>query len=577
MEKRWKIKAQGDAETVKKLSGELNISEMLANLLVQREIKTFDEAKKFFRPSMNDLHDPFLMKDMDKAVSRIQQAIRNKENILVYGDYDVDGTTAVALMYTFLSSFYDNVSFYIPDRYKEGYGISYTGIDFANDNDFKLVIALDCGIKANDKVDYAKQKGIDFIICDHHLPGEKIPDAVAVLDPKKPGCNYPYKELSGCGIGFKLAQAYSLRQAQDRLSSLQVIEELEQYLDLVVVSIAADIVPITGENRVLAYFGLRQINAAPRQGIKTLLELNNIKKELTITDIVFIISPRINAAGRIDSGRKAVELLISTDEAIAKESSLGINQHNLDRRDLDTTITAQALDMIARDEEMLKRKSTVVFNKDWHKGVVGIVASRLTEKYYRPTIVLTQSNGLISGSARSVKDFDVYEAINACSDLLEQFGGHKYAAGLALKPENLIAFSEKFELVVSSTIEERMLIPEVEIDARLEMKEINSKMLSVLNQFAPFGPGNMVPVFTSEKVIDKGYGRIVGTKHLKLDLLQPHDPRACFPAIAFGQEEKFPLITNKKSFNICYAIEENEFNGKVTLQLNVKDIKKESW
>ena len=560
------MKAQGDAGQVAGMAKELKISEQIATLLVQRGITTKEEAKKFFRPQLSDLHDPFLMKGMDKAVERIAKAIGNKENILVYGDYDVDGTTAVALMYTFLHSFYENVSFYIPDRYKEGYGISTTGIDFAEDNDMSLIIALDCGIKAVDKVAYAKQKGIDFIICDHHLPGDMIPAAVAVLDPKQPGCNYPYKELSGCGLGFKLAQAWAMKNSMP-------FEELEQYLDLVVVSIASDIVPITNENRVLAFFGLRQINTSPRQGIKTLLELNNVKKELSITDLVFIIGPRINAAGRIDSGRKSVELLIATNEEEAKESSIGINQHNLDRRDLDTTITAQALEMIAGDEAMLKRKSTVVFNKDWHKGVVGIVASRLTEKYYRPTIVLTQSNGVISGSARSVKDFDVYEAIHACADLLEQFGGHKYAAGLSLKPENLEAFTQKFEATVSSTIEEYMLTPEIEIDEKIELKDITPGLVNILKQFAPFGPGNMAPVFLSEEVYDRGFGRVVGAKHLKMDLVQTDSPTNFYPAIAFGQAENFELIKNKMPFNACFTIEENEFNGKVSLQLNVKDMK----
>ena len=569
MEKRWKIKAQADAGQVKQLSQQLNVSGIIANLLVQRGITNFEEAKKFFRPSLNDLHDPFLMKDMDKAVARIEKAIKNNENILVYGDYDVDGTTAVALMYTFISSFYKNVSFYIPDRYKEGYGISSAGIDFAHDNNVSLIIALDCGIKSIDKVEYAREKNIDFIICDHHLPGEKIPAAVAVLDPKRSDCPYPYKELPGCALGFKLAQAYAQK-------NFIPFEELEKYLDLLVVAIAADIVPITGENRILAYYGLKQINSAPRQGIKTLLELNNIKRELSITDIVFIIGPRINAAGRIDSGRKAVELLISEDADNAMESSVDINQHNLDRRDLDTTITAQALEMIASSEKMLKRKTTVVFHPAWHKGVVGIVASRLTEKYYRPTIVLTQSNGVISGSARSVKDFDVYEAINACSDLLEQFGGHKYAAGLSLKPENLNSFIEKFEIVVSSTIEEHMLTPEVEIDAKIELHEIDRKMLAVLKQFAPFGPGNMAPVFMTENASDKGYARIVGTNHLKLDILQNNNYQHSFSSIAFGLGEKYHSVANKNIFNVCYAIEENEYNGKISLQLNVKDIKAHS-
>ncbi len=566
MEKRWKIKEKSDEGVVNTLSGALNISPVLANLLAQRGVKTFEEAKQFFRPQLSDLHDPFLMKDMDKAVARIEKAIKNGEHILVYGDYDVDGTTAVALMYTFLSSFYDKVSFYIPDRYKEGYGISTAGIDFAHDNDLTLIIALDCGIKSVEKVEYAKTKGIDFIICDHHLPGEQIPDAAAVLDPKRADCTYPYKELSGCGLGFKLAQAYAQKNNIP-------FEALGSHLDLVVVSIASDIVPITGENRVLAFYGLKQINSSPRQGIKTLLELNNIKKELTITDLVFIIGPRINAAGRIDTGRKAVELLISSTPEVAMESSIGINKTNLDRKDLDVAITQQALEMIATDKIMLLRKTTVLFDPSWHKGVVGIVASRLTEKYYRPTIVLTESNGLITGSARSVKDYDVYEAINACSELLEQFGGHKYAAGLSLKPENLEAFSEKFEAYVNKTIEEHMLIPVIDIDEQIDLKDITPNMFNVLKQFAPFGPGNMAPVFVSEGVVDKGYAKVVGNNHLKMDLFQPSEPRASFSAIGFGLAQKYAVVSDKKPFSACYVVEENIFNGNVSLQLNVKDVK----
>ena len=566
MEKRWRIKEQADAEMIKNLSETLNVNSIVANILAQRGITNFDLAKKFFRPSLSDLHNPFLMKDMDKAVERIKRAIANKENVLVYGDYDVDGTSAVALVYEFLKKIYDKVDYYIPDRYKEGYGISTAGIDFAESNNFSLIIALDCGIKANAKIAYANKKKIDFIICDHHLPDEKIPEAVAVLDPKRKDCNYPYKELSGCGLGFKLVQGFA---EKNNIS----FEELEQYLDLVVISIASDIVPIIGENRLLAYFGLRQINSSPRQGIKTLLELNNVKRELNITDLVFIIGPRINAAGRIDSGKKSVELLISSNVEIARQASEEINKHNTDRRELDTDITAHALQMLDESPELQKRKTTVVFHSEWHKGVVGIVASRLTEKYYRPTIVLAQSNGMISGSARSVKDFDVYEAINACSDLLEQFGGHKYAAGLSLKPENLKPFIEKFEKVVSETIEEYMLTPEVEIDAEINFTDINPKMLSILKQLAPFGPGNMAPVFITKNVRDKGWTKIVGNNHLKMDLFQNENPSNSFSSIAFGQGEKFALLSKKIPFSVCYVIEENEFNGKTSLQLNVKDVK----
>jgi len=566
MEKRWKIKEPADAEAVKKLSESLNVNSIIANLLLQRGISDFDSAKKFFRPSLSDLHDPFLMEDMDKAVERIEQAIKNEENILVYGDYDVDGTSAVALVFSFLSSIYANVHFYIPDRYKEGYGISTTGIDFASENNFSLIIALDCGIKANDKITYAKEKKIDFIICDHHLPDEKIPDAVAVLDPKRPDCNYPYKELSGCGLGFKLVQAYAQKNNID-------FENLEQYLDLVVISIASDIVPITDENRTLAYFGLKQINTAPRQGIKTLLEINNVKRELTITDLVFIIGPRINAAGRVDSGSKAVELLISANPEIAKLASEEINKHNLDRRGLDTSTTEHALQMIDDNEELQRKKTTVVFHAEWHKGVVGIVASRLTEKYYRPTIVLTQSNGMISGSARSVKDFDVYEAISTCSDLLEQFGGHKFAAGLSLKPENLKPFTDKFEKVVSATITDEMLIPQVEIDMEIDFAEINPKMLGIIKHFGPFGPGNMAPVFVTKNVTDKGWAKIVGTNHLKMDVYKESNFQNSFSSIGFGLGEKLKIVSSKKIFSVCYTIEENIFNGKVSLQLNVKDVK----
>ena len=566
MEKRWKIKKPADAEAVKKLSESLNVNSIVANLLLQRGISDFDSAKKFFRPSLSDLHDPFLMKDMDKAVERIEHAIKNEENILVYGDYDVDGTSAVALVFSFFSSIYANIHFYIPDRYKEGYGISTAGIDFASENNFSLIIALDCGIKANDKITYAKEKKIDFIICDHHLPDEKIPDAVAVLDPKRPDCNYPFKELSGCGLGFKLVQAYAQKNNID-------FENLEQYLDLVVISIASDIVPITDENRTLAYFGLKQINTAPRQGIKTLLEINNVKRELTITDLVFIIGPRINAAGRVDSGSKAVELLISANPEIAKLVSEEINKHNLDRRGLDTGTTEHALQMIDNNEELQRKKTTVVFHAEWHKGVVGIVASRLTEKYYRPTIVLTQSNGMISGSARSVKDFDVYEAISTCSDLLEQFGGHKFAAGLSLKPENLKPFTDKFEKVVSATITDEMLIPQVEIDMEIDFSEINPKMLSIIKQFGPFGPGNMAPVFVTKNVTDKGWAKIVGTNHLKMDVYTGSNFQNSFSCIGFGLGEKLKIVSSKKVFSVCYTIEENIFNGKVSLQLNVKDVK----
>lgn len=566
MEKRWSLKSEGDEQVVTQLANELSIDKVLANLLVQRGVNTFDEAKKFFRPSLTDLHDPFLMKDMDKAITRLESAIKNQEKILVYGDYDVDGTTAVALVYSFIAQFHKQVEYYIPDRYAEGYGISFQGIDYASEQNFSLIIALDCGIKAIDKVEYASQKGIDFIICDHHRPGDSLPAAVAVLDPKRDDCKYPFDELCGCGVGFKLVQAYALKNNIP-------FEELEQFLDLTAISIASDLVPIVGENRILCYFGLEQLNKNPRKGIKAILDLANVKKEITMNELVFTVGPRINAAGRLESGRSAVALLVSDNHADAKESGQNINITNTERRTIDVTITQHALSMIDGNMEMIKRKSTVLFHPDWHKGVVGIVASRLTEKYYRPTIVLTESNGKATGSARSVKDFDVYDAIEACSDLLEQFGGHKYAAGLTLKVENVEAFQKRFEEIVSATIEEHMLVPEIEIDAELELSQITSKFYRILKQFSPFGPGNMSPVFITKHLVDKGYIRIVGSNHLKLDIQSALNPREGYPAIAFGQAEHFDALLRKQIFSACYAIDENTFNGNTTLQLNVKDIK----
>lgn len=569
MEKRWSIKPQADSSAINQLAKELNIDTVLANLLLQRGVSTFDEAKYFFRPSLENLHNPFLMKDMDKAIERIGKAVAAHEKILVYGDYDVDGTTAVALVYSFFKKHTSNqIDYYIPDRYSEGYGISFQGIDYAKENDFSLIIALDCGIKSIDKVDYANSFGIDFIICDHHRPGAELPNAVAILDPKREDCNYPFDELCGCGVGFKLVQAY----AQKNNLSFDVLTE---FLDLTAISIASDLVPIVGENRILCFYGLQQINKNPRRGIKAILTLANIKKEITINELVFTIGPRINAAGRIETGRNAVALLVSDNDGHANESGISINVTNTERRNLDVTITQHALDIIGNSIELQSRKSTVIYHPDWHKGVVGIVASRLTEKYYRPTIVLTESNGKATGSARSVKDFDVYDAIEACSDLLEQFGGHKYAAGLTLKIENIEAFQKRFEEVVSSTIEEHMLTPEVEIDAELELNQITPKFFNVLKQFAPFGPGNMAPVFMSKQLIDKGFVRIVGNNHLKFDIQSALNPRESFSAIAFGQANYFDALLNKKIFSACFAVEENVFNGSITLQLNVKDLKLE--
>lgn len=576
--KRWAIKPQGAPEKVRHISGELNIDAELANLLVQRGINTFEDARDFFRPSLDHLFDPFLMKDMDAAVNRIRQAIDRKERILVYGDYDVDGTSAVALVYTFLHSFHEDIGFYIPDRYNEGYGISFKSIDFAAETGVKLIIALDCGIKAVEKVAYASEKGIDFIICDHHRPGAELPVAVAVLDPKRADCNYPYKELSGCGIGFKLIQAYA------RMIEIP-FERLIQYLDLVVISIASDIVDITGENRILAFYGLKLINSRPRPGLEALLKFSAIRKndesnggcvfnrELTIADLVFLIGPRINAAGRIESGINSVKLLITNSHDEAKRVAEQINDYNTERKTLDTYATQQALLMIDGDQELKSARSTIIYHPEWHKGVIGIVASRLTEYYYRPTIVLTYSNGLITGSARSVRDFDIYEAIDSCSDLLEHFGGHKFAAGLSLLPENLVKFRERFESAVAARLEGIELVPEVEVDAVLSLNMINTRFYNILRQFAPFGPGNMAPLFVTNGVIDAGGSRVVGKNHLKLNVVHPSVSGGPVSAIAFQQGEHLNIIEKQIPFNICYHIEENEWNGSVNLQLNVKDIR----
>jgi len=569
-QKRWKQKPKADKALSKKLAESLGVNPVIGSLLVQRDIHTFEEAKTFFRPSFSHLHDPFLMKDMDKAIARIEYAIGNKEPILIFGDYDVDGTTAVSLVYSFLKNFSSKIEYYIPDRYKEGYGISTQGIDFAEDNGFKLIIALDCGIKSIDKIDYAKQKGIDFIICDHHRPGDELPDAVAVLDPKRADCTYPFDELSGCGIGFKLVQAFAINNKL--FSPEDIHDKMMEYLDLVAVSIAADLVPITGENRILAYFGLQQLNTKKREGFKAIIELSKVKKELTISDIVFSIAPRINAAGRLDSGNKAVELLVCATTELATDSGKGIDETNTERKSIDFLITQQAFAMIEDDVELQAGKSTVLFQQHWHKGVVGIVASRLTEKYYRPTIILTESNGMATGSARSVKDFDVYNAIESCSELLEQFGGHKYAAGLTLKVENVPAFQKKFEQVVSDTIKEEMLTPEIEIDSTIQLNELDAKFYRVVKQFAPFGPNNMNPVFLTTKVKHKLTLRKVGVNHLKMDVYQEGLEKS-FPAIAFGMGHYYDELMENDNFDICFAADENEWNGNVILQLNIKDIK----
>lgn len=561
---RWTIKPKPKQEDIDTLANALNVDSLVAQLLLQRGISTFEEAKHFFRPQLSDLHDPFLMKDMDIAVERIEEAIANGENILVYGDYDVDGTTAVALMSSYLLSYYPNVATYIPDRYDEGYGVSFKGIDFAEDNDFTLIVALDCGVKAIDKVAYAKEKGIDFIICDHHRPGTILPSAVAVLDPKREDCSYPYDELCGCGVGFKLIQALGSRKGE-------TIDDVIYYLDLVATAIGSDIVPITGENRILAYYGLQVINQQPRIGFKAIIDQIN-KKELTITDVVFIIAPRINAAGRMKHGQHAVNLLTETNMDQAIQFASEIEKFNTDRRGLDQEITIEALGQIQENEEQ-EGFTSVVYKDTWHKGVIGIVASRLTETYYRPTLVFTKSGDKLAASARSVRGFDVYNALEGCSDYIEQFGGHKYAAGLTLLEEQYNNFKHQFEKVVKETIDPQMLIPEITIDAVIELKDINPKLMRILKQFAPFGPGNMSPVFMAENLQDTGYAKGVGKEeaHLKLSVVQQDSHK--IDGIGFNMGDKLSLVTGRKPFNAVFSIDENEWQGNVSLQLKLKDIK----
>jgi single-stranded-DNA-specific exonuclease len=567
MKKRWNVKAAAPADKVRHLSEAINVDPVIANLLVQRGIETYEQAKDFFRPGIETLHKPAQMKDMQKAVKRIESAAVNHEKILVFGDYDVDGTSAVSVVYTFLKWLGINCDFYIPDRYKEGYGVSTQGIDYAAENDCKLIIALDCGIKAHDKVKYAKEKGIDFIICDHHKPDKTLPDAVAVLNPKREDCEYPYKELPGAGIGFKLVQA--LAENYDIPFS-----HLEQYLDIVALAIASDIVPITGENRILAHHGLKRINSSPRPGFKAIMDLAQIKKEITVNDLVFVFGPRINSAGRIESGKSAVELLISDNAEKAKLSGEAINKTNFERRDVDSAITQEAIAMIDENVSLKKRKTTVLYNPDWHKGVIGIVASRLIEKhYYRPTIIFTRSNGVITGSARSVRNFDLYEALDTCSSLLLQFGGHKYAAGLTMKEENLPAFTEMFEEVVSKSITDDLLHPEIEIDSVLDLSAIDFKLYRILHQFAPFGPGNMTPIFYSENIIAKREPMIVGQNHLRMPVAHADNPEVQFYTIGFDMGHLMPIANSGKPFKICYSIRENEWNGEKKLELNVRDIK----
>lgn len=568
-EKKWIVKEQGNPAQVRALSAELDIDPVLANLLVQRGLTTVEKAREFFRPDLSKLHDPFLMKDMDKAVNRLERAIQSEEKVLIYGDYDVDGTTAVALMYTFVRNFNPNVEYYIPDRYDEGYGISYKGIDWGYEHGYTLIIALDCGIKAVEKVEYAAAKGIDIIICDHHLPGETIPPAYALLDPKQPDCNYPFDDLSGCGVGFKLIQAYAKRKNLP-------FEWVESFLDLVVVSISADLVSMTGENRILAYYGLQRLNTHPSKGLQSIIRLSGLENhKITIDDIVFKIGPRINAAGRMESGRTAVHLLVSRNDEEAKHIGAEINTHNNERKYIDKEITREAIESVKRSKDYLDKKSTVVFDPQWHKGVVGIVASRLVEAFYRPTIVLTESNGFITGSARSIAGFDLYEAIESCSKFLENFGGHMYAAGLTMKKENLGPFAEKFEKVVAAKIDENIMTPVVTIDSYLDFKQITPKFFSILKRFQPFGPGNLSPVFITENVYDNGNGRLVGSEngHMKLELIQEDEPYRHLSAIAFNKAEHFEHLHAGNPVDICYSIAENYYRGIANIQLRVNDIK----
>ena len=565
MVNRWDYKEQPPADQIERLSNEINVNSILSALLLQRGISNFDEAKTYFRPILEQLHDPFLMKDMDLAVERINEAIRYKQRILVYGDYDVDGTTAVATFFDFLRKYHKNIDFYIPDRYAEGYGVSIDGIDYASQTQVDLIVSLDCGIKAIDKVAYARKKGIDFIICDHHRPGQQLPNAIAILDPKRKNCHYPFKELSGCGIGFKLLQALCIKNNYD-------IRTLYHYLDLVAVSIASDIVPITDENRILAHYGLIKLNRKPSTGLQALIKVAGLEGKLNISSIVFSIGPRINAAGRIDHARASVELLISENQREADAYASKINHHNSRRRDFDNNTTREAFSMIEENETYKNTKSTVLYKKDWHKGVIGIVASRCIEKYYKPTIILTESNNKITGSARSVSGFDVYEAIAACADLLDQFGGHRYAAGLTLKEDNFFAFQRKFEEVVASTITEEQMVPNLEIDQKISFDCINQKFFNILRQMSPFGPKNNTPVFVSENIYATERPKIMKEKHIKF-IAGQEGAAAKIEIIGFGFAEYFELIDSGMRFKIAYTIEENDYIGIKSLQLYLKDLK----
>ena len=576
--KKWLYKESKEPNLVSQLQRELNVPYTVASLLVQREIPDFDTAKTFFNPKWSNTHDPFLMRDMDAAITRIQLAIKGKQKILIYGDYDVDGTTAVSLVYSFFAKLHEEIAYYIPDRYKEGYGISKAGVEYAIDNGFSLIIALDCGIKAIDHVDFAKENNVDFIICDHHRPGNELPKACAVLDPKREDCDYPFKELCGCGIGFKLIQAYS--------STIGLNDsDLHVYLDLVAIAIAADMVPINDENRILCYFGLKQINSAPRMGVVPFIKATK-KSKFNVSDLVFTIAPKINAAGRIHSGKTAVDLLISDSLQTANEISDQINKYNTERRSLDKSITEEALEMIAANPELQNKNTTVLYSPTWHKGVIGIVASRLIETYYRPTIILSKSGDVVSGSARSVREFDVYNALQACTNELLQFGGHKYAAGLTIAEDKVEEFRTKIESIVQQTIRRDQLIPQIEIDSVIEFQELVPdiprnplpKLYRILERFAPFGPSNRRPVFVTHDVVDNGYSKAIGAdeSHLKLNIKQEKHPHIIVSGIAFKFGHLAEMVKSGEPFSIAYTLELNEWNNQVNLQLNVKDIRFES-
>lgn len=568
MEKRWILNTPGDTELIDNLSNSLGVDKFIASLLVQRGITDFEQARAFFRPNLNDLHDPFLMKDMDKAVNRIAYAIKNKEKVLIYGDYDVDGTTSVSMVYKFLEDKLHYVDYYIPDRYSEGYGISLKGIDYAKEKSIGLIIALDCGIKAVDKINYANKLGVDFIICDHHTPGKEIPDAIAVLDPKRDDCEYPCKDLSGCGVGFKLLQA-----CVEKLNFSE--EELFSLLDYVAVSIASDIVPIVGENRILSFHGLKKLNENPNLAFQVLKQLSGVNSELSVSDIVFKIGPRINAAGRMQTGRYAVQFLTSKELKTAKILGSTLDQLNEERKELDKEITDSALSKVANSPTNLAMRSTVLFDSNWHKGVIGIVASRLIETYYKPTVILTESNGLATGSARSVAGFNLYDAVDSCADLLESYGGHKYAAGLSLKVENVPEFKRRFEKYVVENITEDMLSPQIKIDASMPLSSISAKFFRIIQQFQPFGPQNMTPVFISENVVDYGQTRIVGRNkdHLRLSVVDDIRDSYAMTGIAFSLADKYESISKGLMFNICYSLQKNDYMGREETQLLVRDIK----